>query len=35
VEDKLAVCSIDLRVGENYHMVFVTKDGTECSFRGT
>jgi uncharacterized protein YndB with AHSA1/START domain len=28
-------CSIDLRVGGNYHIVFVTGDGTECSFRGT
>jgi uncharacterized protein YndB with AHSA1/START domain len=28
-------CTIDLRVGGNYHMVFVTDDGTECSFRGT
>ena len=28
-------CSIDLRVGGNYHIVFVTEDGTECSFRGT
>jgi uncharacterized protein YndB with AHSA1/START domain len=28
-------CSIDLRVGGNYHFVFVTDDGTECSFRGT
>ena len=28
-------CSIDLRVGGNYHQVFVTQDGTECSFRGT
>ena len=27
--------SIDLRVGGNYHVVFVTEDGTECSFRGT
>lgn len=34
-EDKVTVCSIDLRVGENYHYVFVTEDGTECSFRGT
>ena len=34
-EDKMTVCSIDLRVGGNYHMVFVTGDGTECSFRGT
>jgi uncharacterized protein YndB with AHSA1/START domain len=29
------VCSIDLRVGGDYHMVFVTEDGSECSFRGT
>lgn len=34
-EDKMTVCSIDLRVGGNYHMVFETEDGTECSFRGT
>ncbi|HVB71607.1 MAG TPA: SRPBCC domain-containing protein [Acidimicrobiales bacterium] len=34
-EDKVTVCSIDLRVGGTYHQVFVTKDGTECSFRGT
>jgi uncharacterized protein YndB with AHSA1/START domain len=34
-EDKMTVCSIDLRVGGDYHMVFETPDGTECSFRGT
>jgi uncharacterized protein YndB with AHSA1/START domain len=28
-------CSIDLRVGGNYHYCFATEDGTECSFRGT
>ncbi len=28
-------CSIDLRVGGSYHIVFVTEDGKECSFRGT
>jgi len=28
-------CAIDLRVGGSYHIVFVTGDGTECSFRGT
>ncbi|MGH9171822.1 MAG: SRPBCC domain-containing protein [Acidimicrobiales bacterium] len=33
--DKMTVCSIDLRVGGTYHMVFVTEEGTECSFRGT
>ena len=34
-EDKMTVCSIDLRVGGDYHMVFVTPDGKECSFRAT
>ena len=34
-DEEMTVCSIDLRVGGDYHMVFVTKDGTECSFRGT
>ena len=34
-EDKVTVCSIDLRVGGAYHQVFVTPDGVECSFRGT
>ncbi len=34
-EDKMTACAIDLRVGGNYHMVFVTPDGIECSFRGT
>ena len=33
--DRVTKCSIDLRVGGNYHIVFVTEDGTECSFRGT
>lgn len=28
-------CSIDLRVGGQYHQVFVTDKGIECSFRGT
>jgi uncharacterized protein YndB with AHSA1/START domain len=32
---EVTVCSIDLRVGGSYHIVFVTDDGTECSFRGT
>ena len=34
-EEEMKVCSIDLRVGGNYHFVFVTDDGTECSFHGT
>jgi uncharacterized protein YndB with AHSA1/START domain len=33
--EKVTVCSIDLRVGGDYHIVMVTEDGTECSFRGT
>ena len=33
--EEVTVCSIDLRVGGSYHFVFVTKDGKECSFRGT
>ena len=33
--EKVTVCSIDLRVGGDYHIVFVTPDGIECSFRGT
>jgi uncharacterized protein YndB with AHSA1/START domain len=33
--EQVTVCEIDLRVGGNYHFVFVTDDGTECSFRGT
>jgi uncharacterized protein YndB with AHSA1/START domain len=33
--DRVTECSIDLRVGGNYHIVFVTEDGIECSFRGT
>ena len=33
--DVVTECSIDLRVGGNYHIVIVTPDGTECSFRGT
>jgi uncharacterized protein YndB with AHSA1/START domain len=34
-EDTMTVCSIDLRVGGDYHFVFVTEEGTECLFRGT
>ncbi len=33
--DRVTTCEIDLRVGGEYHTVFVTPDGTECSFRGT
>jgi len=33
--EEVTVCSIDLRVGGDYHYVMVTDDGTECSFRGT
>jgi uncharacterized protein YndB with AHSA1/START domain len=33
--DVMTECSIDLRTGGSYHIVFVTEDGTECSFRGT
>jgi uncharacterized protein YndB with AHSA1/START domain len=34
-EEEVTVCDIDLRVGGDYHIVMVTKDGIECSFRGT
>src|SRR6476659_8408583 len=34
-DDVVTECAIDLRAGGNYHVVFVTKGGTECSFRGT
>ena len=34
-ECEVTECSIDLRVGGEYHIVFVNGDGTECSFRGT
>lgn len=33
--EEMKECSIDLRVGGNYHFVFVTAEGTEMSFRGT
>jgi uncharacterized protein YndB with AHSA1/START domain len=33
--EEVKVCSIDLRVGGNYHFVFVTDDGRDMSFRGT
>lgn len=34
-ECEVTECSIDLRVGGDYHIVFVTGDGAGCSFRGT
>ena len=34
-DDKMKECSIDLRVGGSYHLVFVTPGGREMSFRGT
>jgi uncharacterized protein YndB with AHSA1/START domain len=33
--DRMTECSIDLRVGGDYHYSFVTQDGAVCSFRGT
>jgi uncharacterized protein YndB with AHSA1/START domain len=33
--EELTVCTIDLRVGGNYHQVFVDADGTAAAFRGT
>jgi uncharacterized protein YndB with AHSA1/START domain len=33
--EELTVCEMDLRVGGNWHHVFVGADGTEASFRGT
>jgi uncharacterized protein YndB with AHSA1/START domain len=33
--EEVKVCSIDLRVGGNYHFVFVSDDGTDMSFHGT
>jgi uncharacterized protein YndB with AHSA1/START domain len=34
-DEEVTECSVDLRVGGSYHIVFVTDDGSECSFRGT
>jgi len=34
-EDQLRECSVDLRVGGGYRIVFVTPTGVDCSFRGT
>jgi uncharacterized protein YndB with AHSA1/START domain len=33
--EKVTACSVDLRVGGNYHFAFVPNDRAECSFRGT
>jgi uncharacterized protein YndB with AHSA1/START domain len=33
--DRVTKCEMDLHVGGEYHFVFMTPDGTECSFRGT
>lgn len=33
--EEMKECSIDLRVGGDYHFVFITTDGIEMSFRGT
>jgi uncharacterized protein YndB with AHSA1/START domain len=33
--EDVTVCEIDLRVGGDYHLVFVTDEGQEMSFRGT
>ena len=33
--EEVVECSIDLRVGGEYHFVFLTSDGKEMSFRGT
>ena len=34
-ECEVTECSIDLHVGGSYHIVFLTAEGAECSFRGT
>ena len=33
--EEVKTCPVDLRVGGDYHFVFVTDDGREMSFRGT
>lgn len=32
---RVTECEIDLRVGGDYRIVFVTEEGRECVFRGT
>jgi len=34
-DDTMTICDVDFKVGGDFHNVFVTPDGTECSFRGT
>ena len=34
-EEQVTVCDIDFRVGGDYHIVMVTPEGVDCSFRGT
>ncbi len=34
-DEEVIECTIDLRVGGEYHYVFVPNGGDECSFRGT
>ena len=33
--EEVKLCSVDLRVGGDYHYIFVSDDGTDMSFRGT
>ena len=33
--DVMTLCEVDLRVGGDFHIVFVTPEGAHCSFRGT
>ncbi|MBU6495344.1 MAG: SRPBCC domain-containing protein [Acidobacteria bacterium] len=33
--DTMTVCDVDLRVGGDFHHVFVTPEGVQFSFRGT
>ena len=33
--EEVTACEVDLRVGGDYHFVFVPDGGPECSFRGT
>jgi uncharacterized protein YndB with AHSA1/START domain len=33
--EEVVKCEIDLRVGGDYHYIFLADDGTEMSFRGT